>query len=99
RRIREESSNPYGKDLATRQAVAAAEVPRPQLHALQALRPSARRVQEVRPLPDLPARARAPGRDSRHDQVVLVKPGRPTRERETMICNRFLIRQHVRYGG
>ena len=27
---------------------------------------------QVRPLPDLPARARAPGRDSRHDEVELV---------------------------
>ena len=61
-----------GEDIARRQAEASAEVRGPQLHAVQPLRPAACRVQEVRPLPDLPARARASRRDSRHDEVQLV---------------------------
>ena len=59
-----------GEEVARRQAEAAAEVRGAQLHAVQPLRPAACRVQEVRPVPDLPARARAPGRDSRHDEVA-----------------------------
>ena len=39
---------------------------------LQPLRPASRGLQEVRPLPDLPARARARGRDPRHDEIELV---------------------------
>src|SRR4029077_14036743 len=61
-----------GEDIARRQAEASAEVPGAQLHEVQPLRASACRVQEVRPVPHLPARARAPGRHSRHDQVQLV---------------------------
>ena len=47
-----------------------AEVQDAGVHALQPVRPAARRLQEVRALPDLPARARAPGRDPRHDQEL-----------------------------
>ena len=48
------------------------EVQGAELQPLQQVRPAARRVQEVRALPDLPARARPPGRDPRHDQELLV---------------------------
>ena len=42
------------------------------VHALQPVRPAARRVPQVQALPDLPARARAPGRDPGHDQELVV---------------------------
>ena len=47
--------------------------------ALQPLRPAARRLQEVRPLPDLPARPRARGPDPGHDQIELVTTCIPIR--------------------
>ena len=50
----------------------AAEVQGARVHALQPLRAAARGLPEVRALPDLPARARAPGRDPGHDEVELV---------------------------
>ena len=61
-----------GEDVARREAEARPEVQGAELHAVQPVRPSACGVQEVRPLPDLPARARASRRDSRHDEVQLV---------------------------
>src|SRR5579862_398441 len=61
-----------GQDLSRREAAATPEVRGAELHALQQVRPPARRVQEVRALSHLPARARAPGRHSRHDEVQLV---------------------------
>ncbi len=67
-----EGRNSNGEDVARREAAATPEVRGAQLHALQPVRPPARGLQKVRPLPDLPARARAPGRDSRHDEVELV---------------------------
>jgi small subunit ribosomal protein S8 len=50
-----------------------AQVQGPWLHALPALRPSARGVSQVRSLPDLPARTRPRGRDPGHDQGQLVR--------------------------
>ena len=61
-----------GEDVARREAAATPEVQGAQLHALQPVRPPARGLPQVRPVPDLPPRARAPGRDSRHDEVELV---------------------------
>src|SRR5262249_39496733 len=71
RRRRQEGSV-SGEEGARYQAAAAAEVQRAEVLAGQSLRAPARRIQEVRPLPDLPARAGAPGRDSGHDEVELV---------------------------
>src|SRR3954453_12924725 len=64
------SSN--GEDVARREATATPEVQGAQLHALPPVRPPARGLPQVRPPPDLPPRAGAPGRDSRHDEVELV---------------------------
>ena len=61
----------HGQDLAPRQAEADAEVQDAGLHAVQPVRPAAGRVQEVQALPDLPARARPPGRDPGHDQALV----------------------------
>src|ERR1700760_4988636 len=61
-----------GEDFSRRQAAATPEVQGAQLHALQQVRPPACGLPQVRPLPDLPAGARAPGRDSGHDEVELV---------------------------
>ena len=62
----------HGQDVSRRQAEARHEVQGAQLHALQQVRPPARGVQEVRPLPDLPARARAQRLHPRHDEEQLV---------------------------
>ena len=53
-------------------AVAPAQVQDPRLHALPPLRPPARRLPQVRHLPDLPARARAQRLHPRHDEDQLV---------------------------
>ena len=53
----------HGQDVAPREAEAHAEAQGPGVHALQPLRPAAGRVPQVQALPDLPARARARGRD------------------------------------
>ena len=59
-----------GQEVAAREGREAREVQGAQLHALQPLRPPACRVQEVRALPHLPAGARPPGRDPRHDEEL-----------------------------
>ena len=61
-----------GQEVARRQAEADAQAQGSGLLALQSLRPPACGVPEVRGLPDLPARARASGRDPRDDEVELV---------------------------
>ena len=61
-----------GQDLAPREAEAHPEAPGACLHALQPLRPAARRLPQVQALPDLPARPRARRRDPRHDEEQLV---------------------------
>ena len=66
---RQKGSVTHGQDVSRRQAEARAQVQGAQLHALQQVRPPARGVQEVRPLPDLPARARAQRLHPRHDEV------------------------------
>ena len=53
-------------------ASAHAQVQDPRIHALPPLRPRARRVSQVRRLPDLPARARPRRLHPRDDQVQLV---------------------------
>src|SRR6266568_4639303 len=57
---------------AAASSVAPVAVQGAQLHALQPLRAAARGVPQVRALPDLPARARTPRCDPRHDEVELV---------------------------
>ncbi len=61
-----------GQEVSRRQAEAEGQVRGAGLLALQPVRPPARGVSQVRPLPDLPARARAPGRGSGNDEVELV---------------------------
>ena len=58
---------------------AQAEVQDPRLQPLPPLRPLARLLPQVRPLPDLPARGRAQGLRPRHDQVELVTEDERTR--------------------
>ena len=48
------------------------QVQDPGVHSLPPLRPPARRVPQVRPVPDLPARARPQRLHPRHDEVELV---------------------------
>ena len=67
---RKESAVVAKKSLIEKPRAAALQGAR--VHALQPLRPPARGLPQVRPLPDLPARARAPGRHPRHDEVELV---------------------------
>ena len=69
---RKKGSVTHGQEVVDRQVAPPAKVSDACLHALQSLRPPACRFQEVRPLPDLPARTRASRLDSRHDQVKLV---------------------------
>src|SRR6266536_412317 len=52
---KEKEKRPSGQEISDRQGVAPAEVQGAKLHPLQALRPPARRLPQVRPLPDLPA--------------------------------------------
>jgi large subunit ribosomal protein L5 len=61
-----------GQEIPRRQSLAPAEVQGAELHALPPLRPPPRGLSQVRPLPDLPARARARRLDPRHDQEFLV---------------------------
>ena len=61
-----------GQDVAESQGRAAGEVQGAELHAAATVRASARRVQEVRALPYLPAGAGPSGRDPRHDEEFLV---------------------------
>jgi len=63
---------PHGQDLTSHQAIPPGAVQGAQLLALQPLRTPARRLPQVRPLPDLPAGPRAPGRHPGHDQEQLV---------------------------
>ena len=67
----------HGQDFTARPPAADAEVQDARLHPLPPLRPRARRVSQVRRLPDLPARARAQRLHPRHDEVELVE--RPCR--------------------
>src|SRR5207248_11728995 len=62
----------FRSEVARREGREACEVQGTQLHALQPLRPSACRVQEVRALSYLPAGARPRGRHPGHDQELLV---------------------------
>ena len=71
-RDREKGQLAHGQDLATRQAEPPAAVQGARVHALPALRPPACGLPQVRALPHLPAGARPPGRDPRHDEVELV---------------------------
>ena len=68
----QKEKSPSGQEVDDREGVAHAQAPNAGAPPLQPLRPPARRVPEVRPLPDLPARARAPGRDPRHDEGLVV---------------------------
>ena len=61
-----------GEEVARREGGTSAEVQDAPVQPVQPLRPAARGVQEVRPLPDLPAHARARRRDPGHDQIELV---------------------------
>ena len=62
----------HGQEVKDRAPVAPAEVQDAGPLALPPLRPPARRLPQVRPLPDLPARARAQRLHPRHDEVELV---------------------------
>ena len=64
-----------GQEGAHQQAAAQAEVQGPRLHPLPPLRPPARGVPQVRPLPHLPARAGPRRRGPRRDQGQLVRGG------------------------
>ena len=68
----QKEKSPSGQEVDDREGVPHAQAPNAGASPLQPLRSAARRVPEVRPLPDLPARARAPGRDPRHDEGFLV---------------------------
>jgi hypothetical protein len=56
---------------------------------VQPLRPSAGRLQEVQALSHLPARARAPGRNSRHDEEFVVMKNRITTNSSDAYCPAF----------
>src|ERR1700691_2798584 len=64
-----------GKDLATRQAGAHAEVQDTCIYSLQPLRTPALGVSQVWDLPHLPARARPQRLDTGDDEVLLVGTG------------------------
>ena len=61
-----------GEEVDDREGGPPAAVQDAEVLALQPVRPPARGLQEVRALPHLPAGARPPGRDPRHDQELLV---------------------------
>ena len=63
-----------GEDRPGQQGGRQAEVRRPWLHPLPAVRPAALGLPQVRPVPDLPARDGSPRRASRHHQELLVTP-------------------------
>ena len=62
-----------GQEVADREGRAPVEVQDARVQPLQQVRQAARRVQEVRALPHLPAGARPPGRHPRHDQELVVR--------------------------
>ncbi len=64
-----------GKRITEGQAGKDREVHDSRLQPLLALRAAARVLPQVRRLPDLPARARPPGRHPRHDEEQLVRSG------------------------
>ena len=66
----------HGQEVQDRAPGAPAEVQDAGALALPPLRPPACRVPQVRPVPDLPARARAQRIHPRHDEVELVTPCR-----------------------
>ena len=69
-----------GKDIAEGAAAPHPQVQDPRVQPLPPLRPAARVLPQVRPLPDLPARGRAQRLRARNDQVQLVaKRCSPTR--------------------
>src|SRR5207244_2680110 len=70
-----------------RETVAPAEVQGAQLLALQPLRAAARRLQEIRALPDLPPRSGPRGRDPGHDEIELVMQTDPIADMLTRIRN------------
>ena len=72
-RSRAEDEGRDGEGSTESQAGADREVQDARLPPLLALRPLARVLPQVRRVPDLPARARPPGRDPRHDEVQLVR--------------------------
>ena len=75
----------HGQDIQDRAPDAPAEVQDAGLHALPQVRPAPRRLSQVRPLPDLPARARPQRLHPRHDEVELV--------------SRMSMTSHAAYSG
>ena len=69
---RKETWRPMAKTSQIVRQSAPAEVQDPRVLALPPLRPPARGLPQVRPVPDLPARARAQRLHPRHDEVELV---------------------------
>jgi len=66
-----------GQEGTHREAAAHSEVQGPRLHPLQALRPTALGLPQVRPVPCLPARARARRGDPGRHEGELVRGDRP----------------------
>jgi hypothetical protein len=69
---RTEKEETHGQNSASSQAGSQTEVPRTRLHPVPAMRQAQGGLSQVRPLPDLPARNGAPGRATRHHEVVVV---------------------------
>ena len=63
-----------GEDFTAGAPGAHTQVQDPRVQPLPQVRAPARRLPQVRPLPDLPARERPPGLHPRHDEVELVEP-------------------------